>query len=127
MGRTAPVTVDLDRNDARQGEQGEGDTIRRVQDVTGGAGADQLSGDGLANDLRGLEGDDGISGEAGPDLLSGGPGQDVITPSPQVPFQFAVQPDGAVDRIFCGEDHDLAWRVPADGDQTDACETVLGG
>ena len=54
--RTEPVRVDLARSVA--GEPGEGDVIRSISGIIGGAGADDLRGDGNVNGLVGGAGDD---------------------------------------------------------------------
>jgi Ca2+-binding RTX toxin-like protein len=52
------------------------DTIRNVENINGGAGADVLVGDGLANLLYGGEGNDVLRGGAAADTLDGGAGTD---------------------------------------------------
>ncbi|TCU31411.1 calcium-binding protein [Rhizobium azibense] len=54
------------------------DTIRNVEHVTGGSGADTLTGDGLANILNGGAGNDIIRGGGGADKLIGGRGNDFL-------------------------------------------------
>jgi len=53
-------------------------TVRNIENVLGGSGNDRLSGDGLANELHGLGGDDFLEGRAGNDVLRGGVGKDVL-------------------------------------------------
>ena len=53
------------------------DTIRNVENVTGGAGGDQLMGDALGNTLLGAGGNDHFSGGLGADVLDGGDGSDL--------------------------------------------------
>ena len=69
-GRSAPVTVSLDfsRND---GEAGEGDYVRpdTVENIVGGAGADELIGNDAPNALQGRAGDDRLHGAGGDDVL----------------------------------------------------------
>ena len=50
------------------------DTIRNIENLQGGSGNDVLMGDGLANELRGLGGDDILRGGGGNDVLDGGAG-----------------------------------------------------
>ena len=50
------------------------DTIRDIENLRGGSGNDVLYGDGLANELRGLGGDDILRGGGGKDVLDGGAG-----------------------------------------------------
>lgn len=52
------------------------DTIRNFENVTGGSGADTLTGNGLANVLNGGAGNDTLRGGGGADTLIGGRGND---------------------------------------------------
>nr|WP_305080291.1 hypothetical protein [Methylosinus sp. Sm6] len=52
------------------------DTIRSIENVTGGAGSDTLFGDSLANALSGGSGNDVLRGGGGKDVLDGGRGVD---------------------------------------------------
>ncbi|MBB6407575.1 beta strand repeat-containing protein [Mesorhizobium sangaii] len=54
------------------------DTIRNIENVTGGSGGDTLTGDGFVNILIGGGGNDTISGRDGNDTLIGGDGNDII-------------------------------------------------
>jgi Ca2+-binding RTX toxin-like protein len=69
------------------------DTIRNIENVQGGSGNDTLTGDGLANELRGLGGDDVLNGGAGNDILVGGIGSD------QFVFNTALNAATNVDQI----------------------------
>lgn len=73
--RTARVVVDLD-NDSGEGEAGEGDVVRDVENVTGGSAADTIGGDSGDNWLTGGSGDDRIVAGAGDDQLEGEGGRD---------------------------------------------------
>lgn len=86
IDRSNPVRVDL-RNEVAtgQGEQGENDTITRVENIQGGRGNDSLTGNAGANLILGNQGDDGLGGEEGPDVLDGGEGSDILVPSPGAP------------------------------------------
>lgn len=55
------------------------DTIRNIESIRGGSGDDALVGDGLANELFGLAGDDLLRGGAGNDRLAGGDGTDTAS------------------------------------------------
>ncbi|MBY6241567.1 hypothetical protein K3F48_10295 [Methylosinus sp. Sm6] len=57
------------------------DTIRSIENVTGGSGADTLVGDGKANTLLGGGGDDTLTGAGGADIFVFAPafGRDVVT------------------------------------------------
>jgi serralysin len=52
------------------------DTIRNIENITGGSGADLLVGDTLANVLKGGSGNDTLRGGLGKDTLYGGSGAD---------------------------------------------------
>ena len=54
------------------------DTIRNIENVTGGSAADILTGDGLANVLAGGSGSDNLMGGGGDDILIGGAGSNKI-------------------------------------------------
>lgn len=54
------------------------DTIRNIENVTGGSGADTLTGDGMANVFNGGAGNDTIRGGGGADTLIGGRGNDFL-------------------------------------------------
>jgi Ca2+-binding RTX toxin-like protein len=53
------------------------DTIRNVENVFGGSGADTLIGDAAANSLSGGDGGDVLQGGLGADILDGGAGSDL--------------------------------------------------
>ena len=72
---TAPVTVSLD-DIANDGQAGENDNARDIQNVIGGTGNDVLVGNALNNVLRGLPGDDRLFGLDGNDTLIGSEGTD---------------------------------------------------
>jgi Ca2+-binding RTX toxin-like protein len=52
------------------------DTVRNIENVSGGAGNDTLAGDGLDNVLDGGAGDDTLKGGGSKDTLEGGAGSD---------------------------------------------------
>ena len=80
VGRTAPVLVDL-ADPGPDGERGEGDVLRSVSGVTGGAAADELRGDDRPSALSGGPGRDRLEGLAGADSLDGGRGSDRLSGS----------------------------------------------
>jgi len=69
--RSQPLRVALGR-----GRTNMGDSVIRVESVTGGSGNDRLTGDGAANRLFGGPGADTIRGGAGTDFTMGGVGND---------------------------------------------------
>jgi Ca2+-binding RTX toxin-like protein len=83
--RTAGVRVTLD-GVANDGGAGEGDNVggpaNDVENVDGGFGNDLIVGNGVANELNGLDGTDLIFGLAAGDHLIGGPSRDVLDGGP---------------------------------------------
>ena len=72
---TLGVAVDLAAGTASGPEIGS-DTLIDIENVTGGAGGDDIAGDADANVLDGAGGDDRIEGRGGDDTLGGGEGSD---------------------------------------------------
>ena len=72
------VTVDLSNNANNAGGHAAGDELSNVENVIGTEFSDTLTGDGLANQLEGREGNDDLDGGAGNDILIGGSGQDAL-------------------------------------------------
>jgi Ca2+-binding RTX toxin-like protein len=70
---SAGVSVDLGAHTASGFS-----AISNIENVTGGAGNDTLSGDGLANTLGGGAGNDTLTGGAGNDTLTGDAGNDTF-------------------------------------------------
>ena len=73
-GSTA-VTIDLAKTTAQVTGLGT-DTILNIENVTGGAGNDQIFGDGRWNLLKGGAGNDLLDGRTGLDRIQGGAGRD---------------------------------------------------
>lgn len=71
---TRPAIVDLQAGTA----SAVGGSVLQIQNVTGGAGADRLSGDSQPNMLLGMGGNDLLWGHGGADDLQGGNGNDVV-------------------------------------------------
>jgi hypothetical protein len=94
-----------------------GDDVRGdVENVVGGAGGDDLVGNGAANVLAGGPGPDELEGKAGADSYAGGDGDDLL-----------LTRDGAVDAaISCGTGADRVVSDPQDVPGSD-CETVDNG
>ena len=74
---SADVSIRLYTTDMQSTRLGR-DTIRNVENAAGANGDDFLAGNDLANDLRGLRGDDRLDGHGGDDRLSGGDGADTL-------------------------------------------------
>jgi Ca2+-binding RTX toxin-like protein len=95
-GYTSPITVDLDGSPFDDGIENEGDSVRAdVENATGGAGADMLTGNGNQNVLIGAQGDDTIDGGAESDALIGASGADNL-----------LSQDGLLDIVDCGTEVD---------------------
>jgi Ca2+-binding RTX toxin-like protein len=72
------VTVNLGAGTASGGDAA-GDTFSSIENLTGSAQADTLTGDGNANQLDGGLGDDTLAGGAGGDAIDGGLGSDTAS------------------------------------------------
>ena len=123
--RTRPVFVDLARDEAA-GEAGEGDIIRGIESVVGGAAADRLAG----TDEGGYEGNY-ISGGGGRDRLVGRGGDDrfgqppiMETASVQHPLVDAVATGSRADKVSCGPGQDRTWYPTATTYVDPACEVL---
>ena len=77
-GETADLTIDLSDGLAESGGNAEGDILTNVEDIRGGSGDDNITGNASDNFLRGASGDDTIDGGAGDDNMIGGGGNDSI-------------------------------------------------
>ena len=74
-----PVIVTINDGNANDGQSGEGDMVGvGVENVTGGKGNDVLTGDGLANLIKGGVGNDTLKGMGGNDKLYGDKGKDKV-------------------------------------------------
>jgi Ca2+-binding RTX toxin-like protein len=76
------LTLDLQLGTAERKTSFEGkatDTLSGIENATGGAGDDTLTGSFVANVLDGGDGDDLIRGAGGADILKGGNGVDVVS------------------------------------------------
>ena len=76
-GDASGILVDLLSANLNTG-QAAGDTYSSIENLTGGAGADNLRGSGGNNLIDGGAGNDAIFGRAGNDTLEGGIGNDVL-------------------------------------------------
>ncbi len=76
-GSSAGVTVSLADGSAAGGDAA-GDHLSNVENLTGSAYADTLTGDGNANVLTGNGGNDTLTGNGGADYLYGGAGNDTL-------------------------------------------------
>jgi hypothetical protein len=118
--RTNPVRAGVDLGGADDGEAGEGDELVGVHNVIGGSGddtmfaADRLDGIGLS----GGPGADSISGTHHADRLAGGPGRDVL--GGRGGNDTLIADDGDVDHVLCGDGN-------GDTARTDTAELTITG
>ena len=75
--RTAPVIVDL-ASGPGDGEAGENENLKGIENVTGGSANDSIRGDENPNVLQGFIGDDTADGRGGNDYLGGSAGKDTL-------------------------------------------------
>jgi RTX calcium-binding nonapeptide repeat (4 copies) len=126
-GRRRGVVADLARTDRHAGAPGEGDSLRRLEQLEGGNGGDLLLGDDETNLLVGGDGDDRLVGRAGHDSLAlgagsnrarGGAGDDTIA---------ALRDNVLVERqrIACGPGRDHVSDMFENDFAEDDCETVV--
>jgi Ca2+-binding RTX toxin-like protein len=87
------VKVNLGAGSASDGYGGS-DTISAIENVSGSAFADAISGDASDNVLRGGGGKDRLIGAAGSDILNGGSGIDTVS--------YAADPSGVVVNLTAG-------------------------
>jgi Ca2+-binding RTX toxin-like protein len=71
------VTINLTLGTGAGGDA-QGDTLRNIENVTGSAFDDILTGDANANTLLGGDGDDTLAGLGGADILDGGAGSNTV-------------------------------------------------
>jgi len=77
-GSAAGVTVDLSSGNAATGGEAAGDTFDSIENVSGSAFNDVITGNDQDNQIFGLKGDDTLSGGAGADVLKGDAGADQL-------------------------------------------------
>jgi hypothetical protein len=75
---TAPVTINLAPPPPRASSSQTGIDLASVENVIGGSGNDQITGDGVANVLDGRGGNDTINAGGGADTIIGGIGNDTM-------------------------------------------------
>jgi hypothetical protein len=130
--RNERVTVRLPDGDAftgPQGETGESDSIRYIENAFGGNASDRLLGNSERNVLEGLEGDDVLWGRTGPDILRGGGGDDSLDGGTGPDYLEGLYgrdslytADSDVDDAHCGPQVDVL--VADKSDKAVECETV---
>jgi Ca2+-binding RTX toxin-like protein len=97
LDSTQGISVTLDGTTSKTVTitNGTNDSIKNIENVTGGAGNDTIIGDGFNNILIGNSGNDSIEGGAAKDTLYGGVGIDTL------------KGDDGEDTIFGGVDKDI--------------------
>ena len=111
------VTVRLD-NDPNDGESGEGDNVKGIENVTASPKNDIVVGSSAANRLEGSSGDDDITGGTGADTLVGGAGSDVID----------ARDNSTRDVVRCGDGFDaVVADLQDDVEVTRSAVRTLGG
>jgi Ca2+-binding RTX toxin-like protein len=120
--RTAPVIVDLAAAGG-DGEAGENENLKNIENATGGSGDDSLSGTDGVNSLNGGRGRDFLDGRSGNDLISGGDdndtavggaGRDDIETGAGDDVLRLENPAGTYDRLLvCGDGKDLIVGIAA--------------
>lgn len=126
-GAGEPVNVTL-ATLGDDGALGEGDALTGIENATGGAGTDVLTGDDAPNVLSGGAGNDTINGLDGPDALHGGDGRDIVSGDLGSDVLLGDGGDDSIlafdsvaDTIDCGDGADDDAQV--DGlDRADNCE-----
>jgi hypothetical protein len=122
------VTVNLAKTGATAGERGEGDTVRHVEDVSGGHASDRLTGSSARNRLAGRGGADLLTArsgagendsQAGDDLL-GGSGRDRLKGSEGSDL---LEPGSGLDSLSCGLGADTVVN-PVAREVIGSCETL---
>lgn len=77
-GSAFGVTIDLS-TDTSNGGDANGDVLKRIENLTGSAAADNLTGNGKVNALLGGDGNDNLDGGNNKDSLKGDGGNDDLT------------------------------------------------
>ena len=133
-GRRTRLTIDLASRRRVSGARRERDSIRRVENAIGGAGADRIAGTAGANRLLGdgdlpsavPRGNDRIAGRGGADFIAGGGGRNVLSGgSGNDTIALGL---GGAERAFCGTGSDSVESPhPSDFLQPDCERPVLTG
>jgi len=131
--RSDNIVITLD-NEGNDGAAGELDNVfADVENLTGGAGNDRLTGNEYANILKGGGGNDWLSGLGGADILYGEAGDDRVFGGIGVDALYGglgndtlVTIDSASDTIYGGLGSDLFWLNSTDVTDADAAEKSAG-
>jgi hypothetical protein len=113
--RKSPLFVDLAAG-AGEGEAGENDVVRGVEDVNGGSAADVLRGDAAGNRISGGPGADTLSGAGGADVLTGNAGTDNFDAGAgDDSLRVADAAAAGLERVTCGAGRDTVGQTELGG------------
>ena len=128
-GRPRGVVVDLASHGRDAGARGEGDSLRRLEEVVGTDGDDRLFGDESANALDGGAGDDLVVGRGGDDRLRGSTGSNRVrgdAGNDMIEVDSAsTSPPLERQRVWCGSGRDRVGQLYRDDFAEDDCEQVV--
>ena len=103
------------------------DTLRNIENVTGGTAADLLTGDGLSNTLDGGTGDDTLLGGLGDDLLLGRIGKDTLDGGSGIDTASYAEKTAAVSVTLNGPNDATASVGGIAEDTLRSIENLIGG
>ena len=128
-GRRRGVVVDLASHGRDAGARGEGDSLRRLEEVVGTDGDDRLFGDESANALDGGAGDDLVVGRGGDDRLRGSTGSNRVrgdAGNDMIEVDSAsTSPPLERQRVWCGSGRDRVGQLYRNDFAEDDCEQVV--
>lgn len=128
-GRRRGVVVDLASHGRDAGARGEGDSLRRLEEVVGTDGDDRLFGDESANALDGGAGDDLVVGRGGDDRLRGSTGSNRVRGDAGDDLievdSASTSPPLERQRVWCGSGRDRVEQLYRNDFGEDDCEQVV--
>ncbi len=128
-GRRRGVVVDLAGRGRDAGAPGEGDSLRRLEQVVGTDGDDRLFGDESANSLDGGAGDDLVVGRGGDDRLAGSTGSNRVRGDAGDDLigvdSASTSPPLERQRVSCGAGRDRVEHLYRNDFGEDDCEQVV--
>jgi hypothetical protein len=128
-GRRRGVVVDLASRARDAGARGEGDSLRRLEELVGTDGDDRLFGDESANSLDGGAGDDLLVGRGGDDRLGGNTGSNRVRGDAGNDLievdSASTSPPLERQRVWCGPGRDRVEHLYRNDFGEDDCEQVV--